>query len=141
MKIEVTQIMSMRINGGTCHLLILADQTHILLDCGLSPTFDFTEYRKHEKALQKVEIILLTHCGFEYIGALPFLIEEFKISPKVYATQPVVIFGPLNIHEAMVQSRYDKYTSETLKKIYLLFESIIQVKPLQRKKYRLEGSL
>jgi cleavage and polyadenylation specificity factor subunit 2 len=98
MKIEIRLVMSMRLHGATCHLLILDNRTHVLLDCGINANFDFTQYRVHEKSLAKVEIILLTHPSLEYLGALPFLIDEFGMNPRVYSTQPVIILGPLNIH-------------------------------------------
>jgi len=130
--------MSMSRHGASCSLLILDNRTHILLDCGINANFDFSQYRLHEKILAKVEIVLLTHPSLEYLGALPFIMEEFNISPRVYATQPVIILGPLNIHEAMLNQRYEKYNTEVLRRIYNKFESIISVKPLQRKRFELE---
>lgn len=127
--------MSMRLHGASCHLLILDNRTHILLDCGINANLDFSQYRLHEKILSKVQIILLTHPSLEYLGALPFLLEEFKIEPRVYATQPVIILGPLNIHEAMLNQRSDKYNTEVLRRIYTRFENIISIKPLQRKRF------
>lgn len=98
MRIEIRLIMSMRLHGASCHLLILDNRTHILLDCGINANFDFSQYRANEKIISKVEIVLLTHPSLEYLGALPFILEEFHISPRVYATQPIIILGPLNIH-------------------------------------------
>ena len=138
MRIEIRVILSMRQHGASCHLLILDNRTHILLDCGINANLDFSQYRANEKILSKVEIVLITHPSLAYLGALPFLLEEFNISPKVYATQPVIILGPLNIHEAMLNQRYEKYNTEVLRRIYSRFESVISVKPLQRKRFELE---
>jgi hypothetical protein len=51
MKIEIRLVMSMRLHGATCHLLILDNRTYILLDCGINANFDFSQYRAHEKSL------------------------------------------------------------------------------------------
>jgi hypothetical protein len=39
----------------------------------------------------------------------------------------------------MLNQRQEKYTVEVLKRIYNIFESIIAVKPLQRKRFDLDG--
>lgn len=45
MRIEIRQIMSMKLHGASCHLLILDSKTYILLGCGINANFDFSHYR------------------------------------------------------------------------------------------------
>jgi Cft2 family RNA processing exonuclease len=47
MKIEVRQIMSIILHGASCHLLIMGD-VYVLLDCGISPSFDFSVYQEEK---------------------------------------------------------------------------------------------
>ena len=41
MKISIKTILSLPINGASCHLLILNGDIKILLDCGISHNFSF----------------------------------------------------------------------------------------------------
>lgn len=88
MRIEVRQILTMKLNEATCHLLVMGD-VYILLDCGISPSFDFEVYRSQEELIKKVSIILISHSSIEYLGALPFILSEFKINPQIFTTKPI----------------------------------------------------
>lgn len=47
---------------------------YVLLDCGISPSFDFSVYRQEEEYLKKVSVVLISHPSIEYLGALPFIL-------------------------------------------------------------------
>ena len=69
----------------------------------------------------------------EYSGALPFLIDELGMNPKIfYTTQPIMRFSPLNLHEEMVILRINNYNRKSFNRIYRLYESINIVKTQQK---------
>jgi Cft2 family RNA processing exonuclease len=71
-----------------------------LLDCGIGHDFNFQPYLKFKHEIQAVNLILISHSSIEYAGALPLLIEEFGIEPnKIFTSQPVMRYAPLNLHE------------------------------------------
>lgn len=76
MKIEAESILNLKRDGATSTLLILDDDVHILLDCGLNSAMDFSAYNSFLPKLKKVDMILLSHVGAEYVGALPFLLNN-----------------------------------------------------------------
>jgi Cft2 family RNA processing exonuclease len=75
MKIQAEVILNLKRDGATSTLLILDEEVYILLDCGLNANLDFSAYYDKLELLSKVEIILLSHVGSEYVGALPFLLN------------------------------------------------------------------
>lgn len=61
MKITIKTILSLPVNGASCHLLILNGDIRILLDCGISHNFSFREYESVAEELKTVSLVLISH--------------------------------------------------------------------------------
>ncbi len=82
---------------------------------------------------------MISHSSIEYAGALPLLIEEFGIEPyKIFTSQPVMRYAPLNLHEEILNLRSPSYDKKVFNKIYSNFESIQVIKPYQKKAISIE---
>lgn len=44
MKFTVETILSLPVDGASSHILTFNNTIKVLLDCGISPSFDFTKY-------------------------------------------------------------------------------------------------
>ena len=75
MKFTIQTILSLSLDGASSHLLILNNKIKVLLDCGISHTFDFSKYAKRSQELKTVSLVLISHSCLEYSGALAFLID------------------------------------------------------------------
>ena len=137
MKIEIVPLYNFSQDGVTSTMLILNENVYILLDCGLCRNFDVSIYQRHQELLRKTQVILLSHSGLEYCGALYFLLEEFQISPQIFATSPIEKFGKLSLFDAFINhvlistTQYDM--QQIFKKLCQSFERI-QVLQFQQKK-------
>lgn len=103
MKIEAEVILNLKRDGATCTLLTLDSEVHILLDCGVPASMDFSAYNNSFSKLRKVDMILISHVGSEYVGALPFLLSSRAMSNpgrniKIYSTAPVLKLGLFNAY-------------------------------------------
>ena len=61
MKILFKKIMSLEEDGAVCCLLIFDQQYTIMLDCGISPSFDLTKYKAILDELKNIQIVLISH--------------------------------------------------------------------------------
>ena len=62
---------------------------------------DFSAYNNFLPKLKKIDMILLSHVGAEYVGALPFLLSNKLVGNvaktiKVYSTTPIMKLGLFN---------------------------------------------
>lgn len=116
MKIEVIPILTLKKHGATSTLLILDSEMYILLDCGLNQKLDFKRYDVYWKTyLDKIDLILLSHTGVEYVGALPFILQKLKHHPQIYCTPPIKNFGLFNLYDAFLNitvSHKDTYDNK-----------------------------
>lgn len=101
MKIEAETILNLKRDGATSTLLILDEEVYILLDCGLNANMDFSAYWQNIEKLKNVDMILISHVGAEYAGALPFLLNNKHImssgkSIRIYSTTPIMKLGMFN---------------------------------------------
>lgn len=111
-----------------------------MLDCGISHNFDFVKYREIANELKDVQLVLISHSALEYSGAIPFLITELGLSPKIfYTTQPIMRYSPLNLHEEILNLRLPNYNPKVFNRIYSEYEEINLVKPYQKKEIVLMG--
>ena len=88
-------------SGGNCYLLTSPNES-LMLDAGLawshdrSLGVDFTVPRLTEEQAHSVSTIVITHPHEDHIGALPFLLEQITVPPRLIA-------GPVT--SAIVRSR------------------------------------
>ncbi|KAL4428959.1 hypothetical protein ABPG74_011155 [Tetrahymena malaccensis] len=121
MKIEAEPILNLKRDGATSTLLILDEEIYILLDCGLNSSMDFEAYLKNIEKLKKIDMILLSHVGAEYVGALPFLLNNKQIMSegkniKIYSTTPVMKLGLFNSYNQFLNTMMLASEEETLVK-------------------------
>lgn len=133
MKIEAESILNLKRDGATSTLLILDEEVYILLDCGLNSSMDFSAYNENLPKLRKVEMILISHVGAEYVGALPFLLNNKQMGTgargiKIYSTAPVMKLGLFNAYNLYLNTQLLSNDEETIsneyafKKFYAAFD-------------------
>ncbi|RKP20251.1 hypothetical protein ROZALSC1DRAFT_28243 [Rozella allomycis CSF55] len=85
-----------------CYLLEI-DQQKILLDCGCDPAFEVLPdlLSRITKLTKTIDVILLSHSNLEYLGGLVYVYKEMALHCPIYATIPIMNFGPLTIQEAL----------------------------------------
>ncbi|KRW99326.1 hypothetical protein PPERSA_02438 [Pseudocohnilembus persalinus] len=143
MKVEVKSIQNLKQNGATCQLLILDDKFHILLDCGLNQKLDFIRYKLYWDLVKNVDLILLSHTGVEYCGALPFILNKLEHQPQIFCTSPIKKLGLHNLYDAFINlivSNDYKYDMEKFfTDIHKKFEYCQEIGFNSSKKLKLEN--
>ncbi|EGR34852.1 hypothetical protein IMG5_000800 [Ichthyophthirius multifiliis] len=150
MKIEVIPIYNYKIDGATSTLLIFDQDIHILLDCGLNQKMDFTNYQKNIHLLKNIDLILLSHSGSEFTGALPFILSNQQIqqqgkSIQIYTTTPIIKLGLINSFNQFLNASYFsnnqdiiQQSEQIFKKFYTTFDRCQDIKFFQKKVVRIK---
>ncbi|KAL4471152.1 hypothetical protein ABPG72_019094 [Tetrahymena utriculariae] len=144
MKIEAEPILNLKRDGATSTLLILDEEIYILLDCGLNSSMDFTAYWQNIEKLKKVDMILLSHVGAEFVGALPFLLNNKQIMSqgkniRIYSTTPVMKLGMFNSYNQYLNTMMLASEEETLvteksfQKFYIAYDRCKVIQFFQKK--------
>ena len=82
-----------------CYLLEIDDFT-ILLDAGWTEAFDVALLEPLRKVAPRVDIVLISHCDVEHLGALAYAMKHFDLRAPVYATLPVSKMGQMFMYDA-----------------------------------------
>lgn len=53
------------------------------------------------QVISKVDIILLSHCTLQHVGALPYLLTRHRTQAQIYATTPVYKMGVLVMYDQL----------------------------------------
>lgn len=61
MKFTVETILSIAGDGASCHILKFDNSIKVLLDCGISPRFDFSKYHAKSEDIKSVSLVLISH--------------------------------------------------------------------------------
>ncbi|MCP4629200.1 MAG: MBL fold metallo-hydrolase [bacterium] len=86
---------------GSCHELIIDDETSLLVDCGLfqgdepgsgKPEIDFS--------IKRVRALLVTHCHIDHAGRIPYLLMAGFQGP-IYCSEPTAKLLPLVLEDAL----------------------------------------
>ena len=75
MKFTTQTILSLAVDGASCHMLTFNNSIRVLLDCGIGPSFDLSKYRERAEELKTVCLVLVSHSRLQYSGALCFLVD------------------------------------------------------------------
>ena len=97
--------------GASCHHLAIGS-LNLVIDAGLNPTLLGNECLPALDALRGIhlDLILLTHCHLDHVGALPVLLREHP-EAKVLLSQPSHLLAPRMLHNScniMGRLREDK---------------------------------
>ena len=82
-----------------CYLLEIDDFT-ILLDAGWTEAFDVALLEPLRTVAPNVDIVLISHCDVEHLGALAYAMKHFELRAPVYATLPVSKMGQMFMYDA-----------------------------------------
>ena len=82
-----------------CYLLEIDDFT-ILLDAGWTEAFDVALLEPLRTVAPRVDIVLISHCDVEHLGALAYAMKHFELRAPVYATLPVSKMGQMFMYDA-----------------------------------------
>ncbi|EPZ32528.1 Beta-Casp domain-containing protein [Rozella allomycis CSF55] len=116
-----------------CYLLEI-DQQKILLDCGCDPAFEVLPdlLSRITKLTKTIDVILLSHSNLEYLGGLVYVYKEMALHCPIYATIPIMNFGPLTIQEALRAKCLDgPFSYFSMGDIMPVFEKCIGLRYLQ----------
>lgn len=106
MFLKFYSILNLSDDGATSSILIL-DDFYVLLgkflnlfiffikkifnkDCGINESLDINKYLQNTTLLNKIDLILLSHPGYEYCGALAFI--SSLLTNKVYFLYFFILF-------------------------------------------------
>ena len=82
-----------------CYLLEIDDFT-ILLDAGWTEAFDVALLEPLRTVAPRVDIVLISHCDVEHLGALAYAMKHFELRAPVYASLPVSKMGQMFMYDS-----------------------------------------
>jgi metallo-beta-lactamase family protein len=90
------------VNGvtGSCHELVVNEQTSVLIDCGLFQGEDSKADLSIEFTITHVTALIVTHCHIDHVGRIPYLLAAgFKGS--IFTSIASASLLPLVIEDAL----------------------------------------
>ncbi|RTR36774.1 MBL fold metallo-hydrolase [Shewanella canadensis] len=110
------------VNGvtGSCHQLVINEQTSLLIDCGLfqgAETVGSSNAEQLEVAFDigNITALLVTHCHIDHVGRIPYLLAAGFDQP-IFATAATAALLPMVIEDAI---RVGVTKDKRLIKLYL----------------------
>ena len=90
------------VNGvtGSCHELLIDEQTSVLIDCGLFQGEDSKEDLSIEFDISHVTALIVTHCHIDHVGRIPYLLAAGFKGP-IFTSQASASLLPLVIEDAL----------------------------------------
>ena len=90
------------VNGvtGSCHELLINEQTSVLVDCGLFQGEDSKEDLSIEFDISHVTALIVTHCHIDHVGRIPYLLAAGFKGP-IFTSQASASLLPLVIEDAL----------------------------------------
>ena len=90
------------VNGvtGSCHELLINEQTSVLIDCGLFQGEDSKEDLSIEFDISHVTALIVTHCHIDHVGRIPYLLAAGFKGP-IFTSQASASLLPLVIEDAL----------------------------------------
>jgi len=61
---------------GSCHELVISNQSCILIDCGLFQGDEVKSSLNIEFDISKVFALIVTHCHIDHVGRIPYLLAS-----------------------------------------------------------------
>lgn len=69
---------------GDCTLFSFPDGSCMLVDCGIKAAGETLVSDLHERGIERIDVLVLTHFHSDHVGSYPLLAEEFEIG-QVYS--------------------------------------------------------
>lgn len=90
------------VNGvtGSCHELIVNEQTSVLIDCGLFQGEDSKADLSIEFNITHVTALIVTHCHIDHVGRIPYLLAAGFKGP-IFTSIASASLLPLVIEDAL----------------------------------------
>lgn len=90
------------VNGvtGSCHQLIINDQSSFLIDCGLFQGEDSVDDLNIEFNIDTVRALIVTHCHIDHVGRIPYLLMAGFKGP-IFTSIASASLLPLVIEDAL----------------------------------------
>lgn len=90
------------VNGvtGSCHELLINEQTSVLIDCGLFQGEDSKEDLSIEFDISHVTALIVTHCHIDHVGRIPYLLAAGFKGP-IFTSQASASLLPQVIEDAL----------------------------------------
>ena len=90
------------VNGvtGSCHQLIINDQSSFLIDCGLFQGEDSVDDLSIEFNIDTVRALIVTHCHIDHVGRIPYLLMAGFKGP-IFTSVASASLLPLVIEDAL----------------------------------------
>lgn len=99
---------------GSCHELVLDNETSVLIDCGMfqgaeshSPETDGSDTKHSESSnlqldfpIETVKALFITHCHIDHVGRIPSLVAAGFNGP-IYASKATARLLPLVLEDAL----------------------------------------
>ena len=110
------------VNGvtGSCHQLVINEETNLLIDCGLFQGAETAGSSNAEQLkiafdISQITALLVTHCHIDHVGRIPYLLAAGFNQP-IFATTATAALLPLVIEDAI---RVGVTKDKRLIKLYL----------------------
>ncbi|EWH04586.1 metallo-beta-lactamase [Pseudoalteromonas lipolytica SCSIO 04301] len=90
------------VNGvtGSCHQLILNEQSSLLIDCGIFQGEDSNHSPHINFDISTVKALIVTHCHIDHVGRIPYLLAAGFKGP-IYTSPASAKLLPLVIEDAL----------------------------------------
>ena len=90
------------VNGvtGSCHELVINNQTSLLVDCGLFQGEDAKEDLSIKFNITHISALVVTHCHIDHVGRIPYLFAAGFKGP-IYTSKASASLLPLVIEDAL----------------------------------------
>ena len=85
---------------GSCHELVVSEQSSILIDCGLFQGKEARGSLNIEFDIAHIAALIVTHCHIDHIGRIPYLLAAGFNKP-IYCSQASAKLLPLVIEDAL----------------------------------------
>ncbi|WP_299199304.1 MBL fold metallo-hydrolase [uncultured Amphritea sp.] len=119
---------------GSCHELVLDNETSVLIDCGMFQGAEATASEtKHTESsnlqiafpINTVKALFITHCHIDHVGRIPSLIAA-GFSGSIYASKATGRLLPLVLEDALKigVTRDEKLISQFLKLLNKLIQPV-----------------
>ena len=121
--------------GASCTLIEIEDQ-RILVDAGIRMGLGKNSKWPDFSALDKPDVLLLTHAHSDHTGALPLLARENRLPEKVYCTPATKDITQVLLDDAVRREEREspelaEYTSNAVRYALRCMELVPWMKPVQ----------
>jgi metallo-beta-lactamase family protein len=120
---------------GSCHELVVSDDSSILIDCGLFQGSDTSPYGASaanlaiDFDLKRVKALVLTHVHIDHVGRLPWLLAAGFDGP-IFCSEPSAALLPIVLEDAF-RMRFSRQPASVQRYIKLI-ESRLSPIPYRR---------